>query len=191
MLKYFFDKMSSFKKDGSKTGGFTLIELLVVIAIIGILASIVLSSLNSARRRSRDARRVADVRQIQLALELYFDRYNQYPLASATCSAADLRGLQLLTTAGYMPVVPSDPNTPSGGTPICYLYASQLTDLAGGAATGRNYHIAALLEDFNSVLDTDRDFNSTAAVTWGTTSGTAIVAGTETATVHTYDQSSQ
>ena len=51
--------------------GFTLIELLVVIAIIGILASVVLASLNSARKKSRDARRVADIKQIQLALELY------------------------------------------------------------------------------------------------------------------------
>ena len=57
----------------SRRGGFTLIELLVVIAIIGILASIVLASLNSARQKSRDARRIADIKQIQLALELYFE----------------------------------------------------------------------------------------------------------------------
>ena len=52
----------------SNSKGFTLIELLVVIAIIGILSSVVLASLNSAKKKSRDARRVADIGQIKLAL---------------------------------------------------------------------------------------------------------------------------
>ena len=59
--------------------GFTLIELLVVVAIIGLLSSIVLASLNTARAKARDARRLADMKQLQLALELYYDVNNQYP----------------------------------------------------------------------------------------------------------------
>jgi len=59
--------------------GFTLIELLVVIAIIGILSSVVLASLNSARVKSRDARRIADLNQISKAMELYYDANGQYP----------------------------------------------------------------------------------------------------------------
>lgn len=62
-----------------KQSGFTLIELLVVIAIIGLLASVVLLSLNSARAKSRDAKRVSDVRQIASAMELYFNDNNTYP----------------------------------------------------------------------------------------------------------------
>lgn len=63
--------------------GFTLIELLVVIAIIGLLASVVLLSLNSAREKSRNAKRLADVRQIASALELYFNDCGSYPVQTS------------------------------------------------------------------------------------------------------------
>jgi len=63
-----------------QTRGYTLIELLVVIAIIGLLASVVVADLNSARMKSRDARRLADLHQIRLALEAYAsDHQNVYP----------------------------------------------------------------------------------------------------------------
>ena len=59
--------------------GFTLIELLVVIAIIGLLATIVMVSLNSARAKARDVRRIADMKQIASALNLYYDDIQAYP----------------------------------------------------------------------------------------------------------------
>jgi len=62
-----------------KQKGFTLIELLVVIAIIGLLSTLAVISLNNARAKSRDSKRVADVKQMMTALELYFNDYNQYP----------------------------------------------------------------------------------------------------------------
>ena len=65
--------------------GFTLIELLVVIAIIGILSSVVLASLSTARQKSRDAKRISDIGQIQLALELFFDANQSYPSTSPGC----------------------------------------------------------------------------------------------------------
>jgi len=65
-----------------KQKGFTLIELLVVISIIGLLASVVLVALNSARTKARDAKRVADLQQIAKAAELFYDSQNKYPYAT-------------------------------------------------------------------------------------------------------------
>ena len=63
----------------SRAKGFTLIELLVVIAIIGVLATIVLASLNSARTKGQDATRISDVKSLETALELYYNDHNTYP----------------------------------------------------------------------------------------------------------------
>jgi prepilin-type N-terminal cleavage/methylation domain-containing protein len=65
---------------------FTLIELLVVIAVIGFLASIVLVSLSPARAKARDARRVSDLHNIQLALEMYYDSNGTYKVAGTGSS---------------------------------------------------------------------------------------------------------
>jgi prepilin-type N-terminal cleavage/methylation domain-containing protein len=59
--------------------GFTLVELLVVIAIIGLLSTIAVVSLTSARGKARDAKRVADMRQLQTALEQFYNDNNGYP----------------------------------------------------------------------------------------------------------------
>lgn len=100
--------------------GFTLIELLVVIAIIGILAGVVMASLNSARAKSRDARRVSDLHEMRTALELYHTANGSYPVVSrwATSEVTDYdsgSGWAALQTAlsPYMQRLPGDPS-PSG-----------------------------------------------------------------------------
>lgn len=118
--------------------GFTLIELLVVIAIIGILASIVLASLNSARQKGRDARRISDVKEIQLALELYYDANGAYPNALSTST---------LVTPGYISVIPTDPSNLHA-----YAYAGL------GASSCTSYHLGASLEVAGqTALNSDAD----------------------------------
>lgn len=63
-----------------KNKGFTLIELLVVVSIIGVLATIIISSLQGARSRARDAQRSQHINTMQSALEIYYLDNNRYPL---------------------------------------------------------------------------------------------------------------
>jgi prepilin-type N-terminal cleavage/methylation domain-containing protein len=126
------------KKRSVKTStGFTLIELLVVIAIIGLLSSIVMASLNSARGKAKDAAIKQDLRQIANLMALNYDDYGSYsnlqvqawiPLQS-TCNAnfsgtyaAQMRILcshivstvgSATTSATYWGV-----NTSGGGAPL-------------------------------------------------------------------------
>lgn len=66
------------KKTQNKKG-FTLIELLVVISIIALLSSIILSSIQNARMSARDAKRISDLNQIKIALEMYRTDKGYYP----------------------------------------------------------------------------------------------------------------
>jgi prepilin-type N-terminal cleavage/methylation domain-containing protein len=93
---------------------FTLIELLVVIAIIGALATIAVVALNNARAKGRDAARVADIKQIQTALELYFNDKNHYPTA-AEFNSSSIFSTSTNGTTTYMMVVPTAANPPDGG----------------------------------------------------------------------------
>lgn len=118
----------------SSPRGFTLIELLVVIAIIGILSSVVLASLNSGRLRSRDARRVSDLKQIQIALELYYSNCNVYPTTLVTGAST---GCPAGTTLGsFIGTIPTDPSTS-----VVYYYAG-----LGTGATCSSYHLGAVME---------------------------------------------
>lgn len=112
-----------------KKRAFTLIELLVVIAIIGLLASIVLIALNSARAKSRMAARVGTLKQLTTALELYYNDNSGYPPSGGgwitSCdgihsSNTVIPGL----TPNYIPSLSADPlATCAGGGAGTNFYA--------------------------------------------------------------------
>lgn len=130
---------------------FTLIELLVVIAIIAILTSIVMASFSEAKAKSRDAKRISDLAQLQLALELGFDKCNSFPQPST------INGIHVLisgsifgstctyTLADFISQIPTDPTGANyvyelNGSRFDYRLMARLETMtniqAGGIRTG-------------------------------------------------------
>ena len=112
----------------SKQKGFTLIELLVVIAIIGLLSTLSILALNTARARARDAKRVADVKQIQTALEMYYNDAGSYPLTASVTGGASIA----YGTNTYLRYIPTPPTPLDYTTGACaaqpnYTYATSAT----------------------------------------------------------------
>ena len=121
--------------------GFTLIELLVVIAIIGLLSTLAVVSLNGARSKARDARRVSDLKAVSSALELYRDD-NLDNVVSIDTDWDTTIGTNLNATAIYLPAgAPTDPDTTraSGGLNEANSYAY--------SSDGDFYLLAAVLEN--------------------------------------------
>lgn len=179
--------------------GFTLIELLVVIAIIGLLSSVVLASLNTAREKSRDARRLADIRQLQIALEFYYDENGAYP-TSLNCGATTPNGAwcnSIETMSGghwihdngsgdlssFLATDPVDPTQgtsvswfPIGGGTIFYFAANYPSP----AGTGQWYMIVFGLEDFSHPMQNTDGVTACDGITYfdyGTGSNGVITVG--------------
>ncbi len=135
-----------------RTAGFTLIELLTVIAIIGILASIVMVSLSGAKQKGRDAKRISDIKTIQLTLETYYNDNLGYP--------TNIYGGAL---TNYIAAVPSDPlRTPvcsTGAEAGCYKYvAVQVTSNTACSPKSSAYHLGAVLENTGSMPSNQAHF---------------------------------
>jgi prepilin-type N-terminal cleavage/methylation domain-containing protein len=136
--------------------GFTLIEVLIVVGIIGLLASVVLSGLGSVRSRGRDARRVADLRQVQQGLELYYTRCQFYPggpdcaQGSGNLSWPELQSALKESNLGITNVS-NDPSCRSQDDDCDnnYVYSSD----------GEQYVLQARLEDKESPLKKDSYIN--------------------------------
>ncbi|MBU6500329.1 MAG: type II secretion system protein [Patescibacteria group bacterium] len=133
--------------------GFTLIEMLIVVAIISILASVILVGLGPARTASRDARRIADLREVQNALEIFFNRCTHYPTSATPAPSTDgqacpaaAKGIVNLQWSDLQSVlinsnirIDSVPNDPTIGNDYFY-----------GTDGGSSYVLGAVLEDPNN-----------------------------------------
>jgi prepilin-type N-terminal cleavage/methylation domain-containing protein len=94
-----FIHMKRFSRNYSS--GFTLIELLVVIAIIGILSSVVLASLNTARSKGADAAVKSNLNNVRPQAELFYDAAGDYTGVCATGGVNTIGvGVQAALTAG-------------------------------------------------------------------------------------------
>ncbi|HEY0980460.1 MAG TPA: type II secretion system protein [Candidatus Paceibacterota bacterium] len=136
----------------NRKSGFTLIELLVVIAVIGILASVVMASLNSARVKARNARRSSDVKQLINAFNLGVSGSTELPnqgaiwvCVSATCYGG-WSGYSANTTvdtylAPYLPTKPSDPVGGSRGYGGYLYYYNWPGGVADDGSVWRSGHV--------------------------------------------------
>ncbi len=107
--------------------GFTLIELLVVVAIIGMLASLILASLNSARTKARDSRRLSDLKEIANLITVN----ETSPEGAIGCSGnvnncSSVTGLEALSRF----------KDPSGATTVCSANPNGVCQYALSRASG-------------------------------------------------------
>lgn len=151
-----------------KINGFTLLELLVVIAIIGLLATTVNATLQSAREKARDTKRIADFKQIQKALQLYYDVNGEYPsqesyvITSFTNKTNWIPGL-----TPFLENLPVDPvNTgncriglgysPWDAPAVCGLdsnnFTCQYTSFDDNGQNNQDYNLIGQLENKNHEL---------------------------------------
>lgn len=135
--------------------GFTLIELLVVIAIIALLSSLSVIAINRSRMLARDAKRKADLKNIVIALEMYYQEYGVYPRAGScaygtNCYTYSTSGLSWLALLKPYISPPIDPINNAGGPWIDGRYSYSYGNVS---ADGQEYDLVAQLENTN---DPDR-----------------------------------
>ena len=118
-----------------KRKGFTLIEMLIVVGIIAILAPLMLRGFGIATARSRDARRIGDLKNLQSALETYYNIENSYPNTTYSGLEALLK-----TKLGANFKLPQDPYPSRGAT---YYYCPGSESISGAI---NNYILGAFLE---------------------------------------------
>lgn len=149
--------------------GFTLIELLVTIAVIGILASIVYSNLSSTGGVGRDAKRKADLRNMQSAIEQYKNKKGVYPSEGCVVESDGFSGENdcLAYISGLAPefisVLPHDPKRL---TNVGYAYTTN--------SAGTVYKLMAVGTVESETVTSESEFKSCDTSGICTTSGSGV-----------------
>lgn len=143
-------------KTFSQKSGFTLIELLVVISIISLLASVVLTSLNNARAKGRDAQRLAELQNVAKYMALNSDPEVNVTGGGCAVGSVDRVRLSGCTTPTELSAY-RDPQTPA---PICQGASATTPSVAGTPCDYgfyRNYGTGPTTRRFNicAMLETD------------------------------------
>jgi type II secretion system protein G len=153
--------------------GFTLIELMMVVAIMGMLATIVIGSVNGAKASARDIKRVSDIKAIQTALTAYYNDNGHYPCliygtnGFAACQPSFLQ-------PQYMAEVPIDPDASRANRQYMYvsLNGSGSSNCLQAGTNVVSYHLGAALETTGSnFIGSDRDETVAQESAYGVCSG--------------------
>ncbi len=144
------------RKNNKNFSSFTLVEMLVVVAVVGILASALLVSLGGSRAKARDARRISDLREVQNALELYYDRNESYPVVPNSGTPLSWEELKTeLKNGGITSHIPDDPLNDEN---YKYVYAQCGVNVN---TKPQEYMLRARLEKYSFVLSNDIDNGDT------------------------------
>lgn len=155
----------------SQNRAFTLVELMVVIGIIAILSTIVIANIGQSKAKARDAKRVSDIAQIQLALAGFYDKCGEYPAGSEDADNDTYPDLYIETLnldsfcykdnsivmRNFINRIPTDPLTNKR-----YLYVVAL-----GPQYWQDYHLAAHMETQNQALKDRAGFDSSTLINLG------------------------
>ncbi len=121
----------------------------MVVAIIGLLLSIISISLSNARMKSRDTRRVSDLKQIKTGLDLYYNHGGGYPDDTAW-----ITGTELICSGVTIMRIPRDPG-PSG---FDYVYTARGNSSTGCGGTVRSqYELRFYMENKGAYYTMDEE----------------------------------
>ena len=131
--------------------GFTLLELMIVIVILGVLAALMTGNFVTSLKKGRDARRKADLQQIQRAFEMFYEDKKVYPTFFTSSST---RLCETDTCSGekiYMQKIPTDPTT----SPNYYFTIND-----------QSYRMYACLENSEQILPYDLPLSADPGANW-------------------------